>query len=226
MEGVEHLTPVAQDYLKVIWSAVEWGEPAITTKGLAQRFATSQAAVSDTVRRLEAQGLVVYQPYKPVTLTPLGERLALAMVRRHRLVETFLATVLGYGWEEIHDDAERLEHAVSERMLTRMDTLLGHPRFDPHGDPIPAADGAWTPPADAERLCDVAPGRYRVVRVSDTDPDQLSRFRSLRVVPGAWLTVAEDGTPQREDGDGGDLDAALSAQVWVRPTVPAEELTR
>ena len=83
----------------------------------------------------EAQGLVDYQPYKPVTLTPLGERLAIAMVRRHRLLETFLAEVLHYGWEEVHEDAELLEHAASERFLQRIDDVLGHPLTDPHGDP-------------------------------------------------------------------------------------------
>ncbi|PZQ39340.1 MAG: metal-dependent transcriptional regulator, partial [Phenylobacterium zucineum] len=123
----DDLTPIAQDYLKVIWSAVEWGEPPITTKALAERFATSQANVSGTMRRLQARGLVDYEPYKPVRLTELGLRLAIAMVRRHRLIETFLAETLGYGWEEVHDDAERLEHAASDRFLTRIDELLGHP---------------------------------------------------------------------------------------------------
>lgn len=108
MTEVDALTPVAQDYLKVIWAATEWGEPPITTKGLATRFGTTQANVSETVRRLEAQGLVAYEPYRPVVLTELGVRLAMAMVRRHRLIECFLATTLGYGWDEVHDEAERL----------------------------------------------------------------------------------------------------------------------
>lgn len=148
MDEVDDLTPTAQDYLKVIWSAVEWGEPPITTKGLAATFATTQANVSDTMRRLDAQGLLIYEPYKPVALTELGQRLAVQMVRRHRLIETFLSEALGYGPDEGHDDAERLEHAVSDKLLGRIDRLLGHPDTDPHGDPIPGDDGGWRPRTD------------------------------------------------------------------------------
>ncbi|MDN5770546.1 MAG: metal-dependent transcriptional regulator, partial [Microlunatus sp.] len=152
MVRVEEITTVAQDYLKVIWSATEWGGPAITTKDLAARFGTSQANVSETVKRLAGQNLVDYQPYKPVVLTPRGTVLALAMVRRHRLVETFLVTVLGYEWEEVHDEAERLEHAVSDTLIARIDQRLGHPTSDPHGDPIPAADGTVRRPDDTLQL--------------------------------------------------------------------------
>lgn len=218
---VEDLTPVAQDYLKAIWSAVEWGEPPITTTALAARFETSPANVSETMRRLQLQGLVSYQPYRPVTLTPLGERLAVAMVRRHRLVESFLAQVLGYGWDEVHADAERLEHAVSERFLDRIDALLGHPVTDPHGDPIPAADGQWTVQADAVRLSDAAPGGYRVVRVSDADAERLRRLREHRIVPGAQVTVKAVGEVFHADGTplglpSGDLEH-VRARVRERP---------
>ena len=195
MDRVDDLTPVAQDYLKVIWSATEWGEPPITTKGLAARFATTQANVSETMRRLQRHGLVTYQPYKPVTLTVSGETLALAMVRRHRLLEAFLAQVLSYGWDEVHDEAERLEHAVSEEFINRIDRLLGHPRTDPHGDPIPGPNGDWAPQAGAIKLAQAEPGRYRVVRVADTDPEQLSRLRRNRVVPGAVLHVRAGPAP-------------------------------
>ena len=192
MDRVDDLTPVAQDYLKVIWSATEWGEPPITTKGLAARFATTQANVSETMRRLERHGLVTYQPYKPVTLTVSGKTLAVAMVRRHRLLEAFLAQILGYGWDEVHDEAERLEHAVSEEFINRIDRLLDHPRTDTHGDPIPGPDGDWTPQAGAIKLSGAEPGRYRVVRVADTDPERLSRLRQNQVVPGAVLHVRAD----------------------------------
>jgi DtxR family Mn-dependent transcriptional regulator len=192
MDGVDDLSQVAQDYLKVIWSAVEWGEPPITTKGLAARFATTQANVSDTMRRLQARGLVDYQPYKPVTLTALGERLAVQMVRRHRLIETFLAEVLGYAWDEVHDEAERLEHAVSDLLLQRIDDLVGHPRTDPHGDPIPGADGGWEPPSGAVQLSAAPPGRYLVVRVADDDPELLVRLKDASIVPGAVVEVRDD----------------------------------
>ncbi len=214
---IDDLTPIAQDYLKVIWSAVEWGEPPITTKALAERFATSQANVSGTMRRLEAQDLISYEPYRPVVLTELGQRLALGMVRRHRLIETFLAQVLGYGWEEVHDDAERLEHAASERFLARIDDLLGYPETDPHGDPIPAADGRWTPQAGAIRLVDAAPGRYRVARVDDSDGERLGRLQRLRIVPGAVLRVT-GGSPRYLWGDSEPVEPGPDASaIRVRP---------
>ena len=218
MDHVDDLTAIAQDYLKVIWSAIEWGDPPITTKGLAARFATTQANVSETMRRLHHQGLVNYQPYKPVTLTSLGESLAVAMVRRHRLLETYLAQSLGYGWEEVHDEAERLEHAVSDEFLDRIDLLLGHPQIDPHGDPIPGLNGEWAPQPGAIKLSEAEPGIYRVVRVADTDPEQLTRLLRARVTPGTRIQVRDGRVPvvlDHESSAGihpGDLPA-----VRVRP---------
>jgi DtxR family transcriptional regulator, Mn-dependent transcriptional regulator len=218
MAHVDDLTPIAQDYLKVIWSAIEWGDPPITTKGLAARFATTQANVSETMRRLQRLGLVDYQPYKPVTLTTLGESLAVAMVRRHRLLETYLAQALSYGWEEVHDEAERLEHAVSDEFLNRIDHLLGYPRIDPHGDPIPGPNGDWTPQTAAIKLSQAAPGQYRVVRVADTDPEQLSRLWRHHLAPGSIIQVPAAlasvvlGDPSPASIEPGDLDA-----VHVRP---------
>lgn len=200
MNSVDSLTPVVQDYLKVIWSATEWGDPPITTKGLAARLGTTQANVSDTVKRLAAQGLVDYESYRPVRLTEQGERLAVAMVRRHRLIEAFLVGVLDFSWDEVHTEAEALEHAASEKLIDRIDALLGHPRADPHGDPIPAADGTLRRPS-AVRLSE-ASGRRRVIRVSDADPDVLARCQALGIVPDAVVDAA--ATPPE-----------LAAAVWV-----------
>ena len=211
------LSPVAQDYLKVIWSAVEWGDPPITTTGLAERFGTSRANVSDVMRRLQAQGLVDYQPYHPVTLTPLGETLALAMVRRHRLIECFLAEVLHYSWEEVHDDAERLEHAASPRFLDSIDALLGHPTADPHGDPIPTAEGRWSLPAGVVSLAAAEPGSHRVVRVSDADSGVLARLQGIGVRPGAVVRVRTQ--PPRYVGAAGEalgLTPAEAETIRVR----------
>lgn len=217
MTGVDDLSPVAQDYLKVIWSAREWGAPAITTKGLAERMGTSQANVSDAMHRLQAQGLLDYQPYRPVSLTPEGERLALAMVRRHRLLETFLARVLGYGWEDVHEDAERLEHAVSDRMLERIDAILDHPRVDPHGDPIPSADGRWEGQPGTIRLDEAVPGLYEVVRVDDSDSALLAELRRIGLVPGSRINVGR-AEPDRMVLNAGqvELDAGTRARVRVR----------
>ncbi|MBB1494759.1 MarR family transcriptional regulator [Propioniciclava sp. MC1595] len=218
MPHVDDLTPIAQDYLKVIWSAVEWGDPPITTKGIAARLGTTQANVSDTVKRLAAQGLITYAPYKPVALTELGEELARAMVRRHRLIETFLTEVLGYGWEEVHDDAELLEHASSEGFLARVDVHLGHPRRDPHGDAIPGPDGSWTR-LIAPLLADAGPGTHTVARVADTDPEQLARLSDLGVVPGVALTVDDEGAV-RSGGGVLALDADDHAAIRVLPEGP------
>lgn len=187
---VDEISPVAQDYLKAIWSATEWGADPITTSALAARFGTSAANVTDTVKRLAAQGLVEHTPYKPVRLTAAGTAYAVAMVRRHRLLETFLVTALGYGWDEVHTEAERLEHAVSDTLVERIDAFLDHPASDPHGDPIPDPAGRIAMPGDATLLDEViAAGRYRVVRVSDADPDTLAEAAARGIVPGASITV-------------------------------------
>ena len=215
---VDDLTQVAQDYLKAIWSATEWGGPPITTKGLAARFSTSPANVSDTMRRLANQGLVSYEPYRPAALTPRGARLAVAMVRRHRLIETFLAEVLGYAWQEVHEEAERLEHATSDDFLDRIDRLLNHPLFDPHGDPIPDPRGTWKPPSDAVRLSDAPAGRYRVVRVSDADREVLTRLGRCGTLPGALLERSAHTPPViRIEGSPVDLRPEDLEAVRVQP---------
>ena len=216
--GVDDLTPVAQDYIKVIWSATEWGEPPITTTGLASRFSTSAANVSDTMRRLAGQGLVRYQPYRPVTLTDRGSRLAVVMVRRHRLIEAFLAEVLGYALHEVHEEAERLEHATSADFVERVDRLLGHPQFDPHGDPIPDPAAAPKPPRDAVRLSEAPAGHYRVVRVSDASRESLARLGQHGVVPNALLEVTAGKPPVITiDGSPIELHGQELAAVRIQP---------
>ena len=146
------LTAVGQDYLKAIWNAQEWspeGAPQkVSTKMLAEKIGVSASTASESIRKLAEQGLVDHEKYGAVTLTEAGRRAALEMVRRHRLLETFLVNELGYAWDEVHDEAEVLEHAVSDRLVARIDAKLGFPQRDPHGDPIPATDGQVpTPPA-------------------------------------------------------------------------------
>ncbi len=189
------LTPVTQDYLKVVWAAGEWSTAPVTTKMLAERLGVGAPTVSETVRRLCDQGLLTHVRYGSVQLTPAGRAHALAMVRRHRLIETFLVRELGYGWDEVHDEAEVLEHAVSDLLVERLDAHLGHPRRDPHGDPIPGPDGHLPPPT-ARSLGDVAPGRWLVARISDADPARLRHFDAVGVVLDAEVEVlgpAADG---------------------------------
>ena len=187
--GVRDLTTVAQDYLKVIWTAQEWSHEKVSTKMLAERIGVSASTASESIRKLADQGLVHHEKYGAVTLTDAGRSAALAMVRRHRLLETFLVNELGYSWDEVHDEAEILEHAVSDRMLDRMDAKLGHPTRDPHGDPIPAADGRVpTPPA--RQLSDCADGEAgTVARISDADPEMLRYFDTVGISLDSRLRV-------------------------------------
>lgn len=194
---MEPISRSAEDHVKAIWSALEWGGPPVTVKRLAERFAVTPATVSNTIQRLVAQGLVRHEAYGSIELTLAGKRLAIAVVRRHRLIETFLVDHLGYSWDEVHLEADSLEHAVSDLMIDRIDDLLGNPSLDPHGDPIPTRSGAVAYPVDAQRLTQVAPGRYRAARISDDDPTQLAWFESEQLITDATLTVisrTSDGT--------------------------------
>ena len=186
---VSDLSTTAQDYLKVIWTATEWSATPITVKQLAERMGVRAATVSDGIRRLADQGLLVHEPYGSIELTETGRRNAVAMVRRHRLIETFLAEVLGYGWDEVHDEAEVLEHAVSDRLVARIDAKLGYPQRDPHGDPIPGSDGQVpTPPA--RQLWSCADGDAgTVARISDKDPEMLRYFDSIGISLDSRLRV-------------------------------------
>ena len=192
---VSDLSPVAQDYLKIIWSATEWSDRPVTVKQLAERMGVRAATVSDGIRRLAEQGLVAHERYGGVELTEAGRAHAVAMVRRHRLIETFLVEELGYGWDEVHDEAEVLEHAVSDQLVERMDRRLGFPARDPHGDPIPTADGTPRRP-DAVPLLGAPPGvAVVVVRISDADPAVLRYLAERGVGLDAVLQVDARGTP-------------------------------
>jgi len=157
-----------EDYLKVIYAHTEWQPTPITTTGLAARLGLAASSVTEMVKKLVATGLVAHEPYGAIELTPDGTTIALRMLRRHRLIETWLVQRYGYGWHEVHDEAEVLEHALSNRLLDAIDDELGHPLRDPHGDAIPASDGTVTRPT-AILLADAAVGG-RIVRVSDRDP--------------------------------------------------------
>ncbi|HHX47646.1 MAG TPA: metal-dependent transcriptional regulator, partial [Brevibacterium sp.] len=176
------VSEVSQDYLKAIWSAQEWGGDPMTATELANRFGTTKANVTEVLKRLDELGLITRVPYRPPVLTEEGKAIALSMVRRHRLIETFLVKSLGYGWDEVHDEAEILEHAASDRLIDRIDAFLGHPTSDPHGDPIPGADGAvdsHTPTL----LAEAAAGSYAVLRVSDADPQILGKLAEAGGLP-------------------------------------------
>ena len=184
----EPLTRSVEDYLKVIWSLSPEGRPA-STNDIAHRLELSAASVSGMIKRLSEQGLLEHAPYKGVQLTDEGRRAALRMVRRHRIIEAYLVGFLGYSWDRVHEEAERLEHAVSEDLVERMSRALGHPAADPHGDPIPTADLAieevvWTP------LPEVPVGELvELRRVASEEPDRLRYLGAMGLQPGATIMV-------------------------------------
>src|SRR5918911_4416012 len=164
------------DYLKAVWElAVDSGGIA-STKDVAARFSVSPASVSNMFARLQEMGLVKYERYRGATLTERGKKEALRLVRRHRLIETFLLEHLGYSWEEVHEEAERLEHAVSDGFTERLAEFLGHPDHDPHGGPIPAADGSLAPDDSFPLSEAVASQRVRISKVSDEDASVLDHL--------------------------------------------------
>jgi len=185
------LSAVAQDYLKVIWTVQEWSQERVSTKLLSEKIGVSASTVSEAIRKLSDQGLVDHARYGSIALTEAGRVAAVGMVRRHRLIETYLVHELGYGWDEVHDEAEVLEHAVSDLMISRMDAKLGHPERDPHGDPIPAVDGSVpTPPA--RQLSDFVNGESgRIARISDSDPAMLRYLSDRGVSLGDRLEVLD-----------------------------------
>lgn len=186
--SVVTLSTTTQDYLKVIWALGERGDP-VTTKALAERLGVTAATVSQTIRKLVDQGLVVHEPFAAIDLSELGREHALQMVRRHRLLETFLTTTLGYPWDEVHDEAEVLEHAVSEMMIDRIDALLGHPTHDPHGDLIPSPQGELGDDESHPLPALPADSDARIVRVSDTDSELLRYCAEHGLVPGALIRI-------------------------------------
>lgn len=215
-----------QDYVKAIYSFTEWQQEAMTATQLAARLSVANSSVTGMVVKLVDLGLAHHRKYGPISLTPAGQALALAMVRRHRLLETFLVTELGYGWDEVHDEAELLEHTVSDAFVERLDAKLGRPGRDPHGDPIPAADGSvrYPPAHRLDRLDDGHAGR--LVRVSDHDPELL-RFLDRNGISldddlllmgrgeGASLELRlglDAGAPRLS------VDGALAGVLWIEST--------
>ncbi|HET7465532.1 MAG TPA: metal-dependent transcriptional regulator [Candidatus Dormibacteraeota bacterium] len=178
-----------EDYLKALYH-LHGDQRPVPTRELAQRLGISSPSVSEMVVRLSAQGLVEHDRYRGQQLTREGRKVALELVRHHRLLEMFLVEVLGYTWDEVHEEAERLEHVISERMEARIFELLGRPELDPHGHAIPSLAGKVRPLSE-RALSECAPGeKVRVQGVSDEDPALLRELERRGLVPGARLEVA------------------------------------
>lgn len=186
----EPLTRSVEDYLKAIYRLTPEGRAAGTSE-IANLLELAPASVSGMVKRLSEHGLLEHVPYKGVQLTEEGRRAALRTIRRHRLIEAYLVAFLGYTWDTVHDEAERLEHAVSDQLVERMASVLGHPSVDPHGDPIPDVDGAIHEPASTP-LSELPEGiLVELRRVDESDPERLRYIASIGLQPGVRVIVVD-----------------------------------
>jgi DtxR family Mn-dependent transcriptional regulator len=184
------LTAPVEDYLKIIYE-IELSGQAAATNDIAHRLSIAPASVSGMVRRLSEQGLLVYERYRGVRLTDVGRKAALRTIRRHRVIEAYLAKALGYPWDRVHAEAEQLEHAASDELIDRMASAIGEPDTDPHGAPIPTRDGKIDERPHGV-LADLEVGqRARVVRVDDENAGMLRYLGDLGIRPGVSVTVAD-----------------------------------
>lgn len=208
-------TPAAEDYLKTIYCHTEWQPDPISPSVLAARLGIAPSSVTEMVKKLATAGLLRHVPYGPLTLTPAGLRAATAVVRRHRLIETWLVREMGFPWHEVHEEAEILEHAMSDRLLEAISARLGDPVVDPHGDLIPDALGRVVR-YPAVILADAAPGHVgTVLRISDRDSAVLMDLAADAIGPGSTLTVVKPLTVQLSDGRLRHLTSAAARLIWV-----------
>jgi DtxR family Mn-dependent transcriptional regulator len=182
------LTPTHQDYLKAIYTLVLQGADA-SNSDLAATLGVAPASATAMVRRLAEAGLVEHTRYQGVRLTPAGEQAALEIVRHHRLIELFLHDILDLPWDQVHEEADRLEHAISEEVEEAIARKLGYPTLDPHGDPIPAKDGSRVEVSSTPLTSQPLGAVVRLQRVHTQDSDRLRYLGSLGLYPGACITV-------------------------------------
>ncbi len=221
------VTRVTEDYLALIWKACEWpddGRHPNTTE-LAASLGVTPSTVSASLKRLAREGMINYRPYGTIELTEAGERIGRAVVRRHRIIETYLATLLGMPWDQVHDEADRLEHAASDALIERMDAALGHPATDPHGDPIPRNREADR--SGISLIANMPEGaEVSVVRVSDANPDILRFLAERGISIGAHLRVLSGLSGmglmavQFLDKEV-ELSAPIAEAIHVTPSLPA-----
>jgi DtxR family transcriptional regulator, Mn-dependent transcriptional regulator len=214
MSPARSFSPAVEDYLKAIYRLAEMGDP-VATNALGAWLGVSASSASSMLKKLDDLGLIIYVPYHGVRLSEAGRRAALGVVRRHRLLETFLAETLGLSWDKVHDEAETLEHALSPELCEVIAAKLGDPQVDPHGDPIPSREGDVIE-IPSQNLGSLGQGqRGRVVRVSDRDPAVLRLLTDRGIALGDVLEV-------RQVSSGGALTvAARSGLHLLDPHVTA-----
>ncbi|MDO5083395.1 metal-dependent transcriptional regulator [Arachnia propionica] len=215
------LSRSTQDFLKVVWAANEWSDDPVTPSHVARRLGLKLSTVSGTLSRLVNDGLLERSESGAIVLTGTGRAHALQMIRRHRLIETFLSETLEFPLEKLHDEAEHLEHVASDYLIERIDALLGHPTHDPHGDPIPDPDGVLAD-SSAHALIGVAEGRYVVARIDDSDPELVRFFAEIGIVLGRRIEVftgarfSDTVTIVTQAGQSVPLGRRAAEAVWVR----------
>ena len=213
-------TRAAEDYLKAIYKLQGSSGSSVSTSELAGALDRSAASVTNMVKSLARQGLVEHVPYYGVRLTGEGESAALRIIRRHRVIESYLIDRLGYSWDGVHAEAERLEHAASDDLIDRMARAMGDPAFDPHGSPIPSAEGDIEE-RSITRLTDVQEEVPAVVReVADENPEWLREAGALGLFPGTRVVViheepSADGLTVRVGGEARTVDRELAAAISV-----------
>jgi DtxR family Mn-dependent transcriptional regulator len=186
-EAILKSEPV-QNYLKAIYTVTYGAEGALPVD-IAAQVGVTQSGVSKMLRQLARHELVTYEPYRPVHLTPLGMKIAIEIIRHHRLLELYLSETLGYGWEQVHSEAERLEHHISEEFEERIDRALGYPKYDPHGDPIPSRDGEMPPRVTATLESQETGAKVVIRRVTDEHRELLCYLAEHGLRPGTEVTI-------------------------------------
>ena len=217
-------TPAVEDYAKAIFSLESRSTEPVSTNALAERLGITPGSVSAMLKRLCELGVIAHEPYRGVRLTADGRRIALEVIRHHRLIESFLAEALGMPWDRVHAEAEVLEHVLSEDLEELIAAKLGNPTVDPHGDPIPSADLELQEPS-TQRMETLEPGDAGLfVRVSDSDPEMLRYLAERGISPGERFAVRDRqpfGGPlfvvfgEREHAIGGKLAGAMRVEVLV-----------
>jgi DtxR family Mn-dependent transcriptional regulator len=222
---LDNTSPAAEDYLKGLWHLAAAGDSAdgvVSTTALAERLDVSAASATNMLKRLDGMGLVGYVPYRGASLTDAGRKIALEVIRHHRLLETYLSEALGVPWDQVHDEAEILEHVLSEGLEDRIASHLGDPTFDPHGHPIPTKDGAM-PVVSGRSLWATEQGGWAAVeRVPDDQPEALRWLDSIGLRPGVKVEITGRGPVEgplfvRVDGTGQPqaMSRALAESIWV-----------
>jgi len=217
----DRISPAIEDYLKAIYTLGRT-QSHVTTSLLAEHLGFKPASVTGMLKTMADLRLVSYTPYHGVELTSAGQRIALEVVRHHRLIELYLVEALGYSWDEVHDEAEALEHVISEKLEARIAARLGHPSFDPHGDPIPTLEG-MVPSGGDSSLADLSVGvSGEIVRVCDQHPERLRYLAELGLIPGAHLTVVAsapfDGPISVRVGEMvHPIDRRLAREIYIAP---------